>query len=117
MNKDKQRIAIAEYCGWTCCGCVQELQPHGLAPWLKVSDYTTAQVLNHEVPIDTLPDYLGDLNAMHEVEKLLGDLGSWALLDYDQELALLTDSWKWNATAEQKAEAFLRTIGKWEDGE
>jgi hypothetical protein len=57
------------------------------------------------------PDYCNDLNAMHEAEKTLT---SAQLLDY---VALLFDATYEStlATARQRAEAFLRTLGKWEE--
>ena len=119
MNKEQQRIAIAEACGWTCCGVVQGLHPHGLPPWLNISDYSTKQVLNHEVPIDTLPNYLENLNAMHEAESHLGCvIDTDGTIEFAYELQLIQvmkpSGWRiYYATAAQRAEAFLRTIGKW----
>lgn len=61
-----------------------------------------------------LPDYLNDLNAMHDAEKALG-------LSYDRwtrELRAICERDRRcieSATASQRAEAFLRTIGKWEE--
>jgi hypothetical protein len=61
-----------------------------------------------------LPDYLNDLNAMHEAQKILtyaqgGEMTLWITRihgdGYGPQLF---------ATAAQRAEAFLRTIGKWE---
>ena len=74
---------------------------------------------------EVIPDYLHDLNAMHEAEGVLSchqfhDYGkhlervlfSVALTSYSfHDLASFA-----HATAAQRAEAFLRTIGKWEDG-
>ena len=62
-----------------------------------------------------IPNYLNDLNAMHEAEKVLIERGDEVMLDYDQELHLRTDGWKWNATAAQRASAFLETLGLWEE--
>ena len=64
-----------------------------------------------------LPDYLNDLNAMHEAERKL----SAAFWDrYAQWLRELTSSNRRfliaHATAAQRAEAFLRAIGKYEEG-
>lgn len=62
-----------------------------------------------------LPDYLHDLNAMHELE---------ILLDYEQRskyftiLALYVDgvgTCPGMATAAQRAEAYLKVMGKWGD--
>lgn len=66
-----------------------------------------------------VPAYLKDLNAMHQVEKKAPN-------EYWSELAKVTDSWIHSnislmiervahATAAQRAEALLRTIGKWKD--
>jgi hypothetical protein len=64
--------------------------------------------------VEHLPDYLNDLNAMHEAENQLdtstdqNTTGSYAA--YAECLA-----WDggYSATAAQRAEAFLRTINKW----
>jgi hypothetical protein len=59
---------------------------------------------------DRPPDYLNDLNAMHEAE---------TALDYNQ-LREMEDSvsfqfavYPFHSTASQRAEAFLRTLGLW----
>jgi hypothetical protein len=60
-----------------------------------------------------LPDYVGSLDAMHEVEKYL-EADSW----YDYALRLNEVCWHWaliHAPARQRAEAFLKTLGKWEE--
>lgn len=67
------------------------------------------------------PDYFSDLNAMREAEEWLikHDILLW--LKYTDELRRICDRvygfacGAYHATAEQKAEAFLRAIGKWED--
>ena len=52
-----------------------------------------------------IPDYLNDLNAMHEAEQTL---------DGNQRLPyLVLLQGHCFPTAAQRAEAFLRTIGKW----
>jgi len=55
-------------------------------------------------------DYCNDLNAMHEAEKVL-TADQW--YEYDQ-LMPLRDPQKMHASARQRAEAFLKAIGKWE---
>jgi hypothetical protein len=105
MNPERQRIAIAEACGWRLLTNNRWTTPHG-----KYGD---------------IPDYLNDLNAMHEAEKVLKSEAECAR--FARELALMVKgfahdpflgvkSYIWHATAAQRAEAFLRTIGKWEDG-
>ena len=65
------------------------------------------------------PDYLNDLNAMHEAEELFyakPDTLECAerMRDYSKWLWLIA-KYPLHATATQRAEAFLRTIGKWEE--
>ena len=79
---------------------------------------------------EEIPDYLNDLNAMHEAEKRLAmgfDGSEWD--DYEQGLWWLVNKGisfepetlhdvgylknLMSATAAQRAEALLRTIGKW----
>jgi hypothetical protein len=92
MTPEQQRIAIAEACGWT-----------------------DTQIIDGKYGQTDVPDYLHDLNAMHDAEKVLFGRNDWSSCKYDEYLDVATSSWKWNATASQRAEAFLRTIGKWEE--
>lgn len=115
MSPEAQRLAIAEACGWKKIG----------------TDNSWNWELNGEdmgTSFHDLPDYLSDLNAMHEAEevllgKLLPDMDGHPSLDawtwYERALMGVSiktkDSRAWHATAAQRAEAFLRTIGKWDD--
>jgi len=75
-----------------------------------------------------LPDYLSDLNAMHEAEETLSrnqraEYWHEIIKLCNQDASLLNDFdrvgifYQLHATAAQRAEAFLRTIGKWEESE
>jgi hypothetical protein len=73
---------------------------------------------DHPYSSDTrvMMDFCRDLNAMHEAEKVLDSdelFRGYYLALYD-----ITKSTRWpvHATARQRAEAFLRTLGKWEEG-
>ena len=112
MKPEEQIIAIAQVCGWTCCGCVEGCKPHGLHPRHSLDDFTTAQVLAGEVPTQDLPDYLNDLNAMHAAEKVLSE---WQDREYRDMLIKMTACGEHRATAGQRAEAFLRTLHLWWD--
>ena len=99
MNNEKQRIAIAEACGW---------KPN---PFIRD--------MSGQVFPQSPPDYLNDLNAMHEAEKMLTE-HQWD--EYERVLRLVCDGCSYfegagkellHATAAQRAEAFLRTLGKW----
>ena len=109
MSPEKQRIAIAEACGWD----IDPVEAHGWGSrgqWCVRPNDAKRQLVSRHME---LPNYLNDLNAMHEAEKavLLGNDWSWDFMD---ELERITDKVPHFATAAQHAEAFLRTIGKWE---
>jgi hypothetical protein len=95
MTKELQRIRIAEACGF------------GKSHWLELKDGIVFGTSG------SLPDYLNDLNAMHEAEKFLNDM------DEITYLAKLHNgnrycSWEGTcATAAQRAEAFLKTLNLW----
>ena len=68
-----------------------------------------------------IPDFSGDLNEMHEAEKVL--TGYEQIATYVWHLENRSGDWSTDehmmathATARQRAEAFLRTLGKWEEG-
>lgn len=61
------------------------------------------------------PDYLNDLNAMHEAEKVLGEPKCYEYVDYlPSHYQGRTNFALAHATAAQRAEAFLRTLNLWE---
>lgn len=70
-------------------------------------------------------NYTADLNAMHEAEQHLWRKDYYMRHDYVDQLGKLLNPYNWqrmeasdmlDATARQRAEAFLKTLGKWEDG-
>ena len=101
MNKEKQRIKIAEACGWI-------LRHQDGEQWAEVTDGIWG------LATDVLPDYLNDLNAMHEAEKVLNQQ---QCRDYAGRLGRGADGCFLHvtATAAQRAKAFLRTLGLWEE--
>lgn len=107
MSPEAQRIAIAEACGWKE-GASRTSPP---MPELGLIRQWHDPKTNFLTP--NLPDYLNDLNAMHEAEKVLyKSPAKWRR--YRQQLNWLPD-YGVRATAAQRAEAFLKTIGKWEE--
>ncbi len=97
MSPEQQRIAIAEACGWV------------KSQYGKWSN-------NGLILPDPLnpPDYLNDLNAMHEAEKILNsESGYHGIGGYGLYLVALEHNV--SATAAERAEAFLRTIGEWKE--
>ena len=69
-------------------------------------------------PRYTGPNYSGDLNACFEMEKSL-DAAQWASYwSFLEPLACMPNNTPIIfATAAQRAEAFLRTVGKWKEAE
>ncbi len=109
MTPEAQRIAIAEACGWT--DIFHNSFPRG---WLGHRP-------NEDRDNYLIPDYPNDLNAMHEAEdNLLGmNKAEFAvklcrIVGRDWPNGIAGGSFAHvNATAAQRAEAFLRTLGKW----
>jgi hypothetical protein len=117
MRSEDQRIAIAEACGWKW-----EPWQHGDMHYTRLRDPAGAIINNCYGEYWRLPDYLNDLNAMHEAERIIR-APSESRLTYIEILSKVCapsttayfDTQACFATAAQRAEAFLRTIGKWED--
>jgi hypothetical protein len=96
MTNEQQRIAIAEACG---------IENTNHVCW-------RGHLNGIEVRV---PDYLNDLNAMHEAEKVLNQMQARTHADHLAESAQ-DGTWAschiWHQSAAQRAEAFLRAIGK-----
>lgn len=123
MSPEAQRIAIAEACGykpypWFTGEFLMKQGNLGPPFWSK--DGKDAYV----------PDYLNDLNATIEAEKVITDIRiceKFVLnllsiiksghLFGDTGLCELCVWYCLQATAAQRAEAFLRTIGKWKEAQ
>jgi len=116
MNKEQQRIRIAESQGWKHDIC--NVGKHGTKMsgwWMPCGAFTT--------DINMLPDYCNDLNAMHEAEKVLTEdqlsvYGAFLKGKDNETVSLYAPEHREiakvaMASAAQRAEAFLRTIGKW----
>ena len=59
-------------------------------------------------------DYCTDLNAMHEAEKTLTNANMY-VMEYHIKAIVKGHGFYFHATARQRAEAFLRALGKWEE--
>lgn len=128
MSPEKQRIAIAEACGWKH---VQGEEPtYGgkfmQSVWISPSRKRHGTNWRKKDALG-LPDYLSDLNAIHEAK--LECLNSPNLQDsFACSLAAIMDGRSIDygtcqihcstailfATAAQQSKALLRAIGKWE---
>lgn len=118
MKPSAQRVAIAEACGWW----VEEYKSDFSTPKTRwVSPSGERQSIGSS---DGIPDYLDDLNACHEMEKVLSkddwDEKFYYWLGFVVSGGQTTGLWEWrkmsvHATAPQRCEAFLRTIEKWQE--
>ncbi len=102
MTNEQINVAIAQACGWTILK--KPLSGFGFAAYAKEPNGD---------PSPGIPDYCDDLNAMHEAED---ELSGNQYMVY----ALMLDAVEGSlfgirATARQRAEAFLKTLGKWEE--
>ena len=108
MNDTEKRIAIAEACGWK---------------QITMSDWEAPDGMRHQNwgGLISCPDYLNDLNAMHEAEEVILTQGlqdHW--LDNLVEV-VVNKNVHWSdyhcfpqvnrATARQRADAFIKTLG------
>lgn len=121
MNPEQQRIALAEACGWEYVYNDPERYPYWLAP---KGDCRYGNLLDANLFPKAFPNYLNDLNAMRDAEQQLWEM-DWSFRTiFNDHLANIIKRRKVNrnewdaetlldATAAQRAEAFLRTIGKW----
>jgi hypothetical protein len=104
MKPELQRIKIAEAFGWK---------------WERLwTGELHGKPVGEQGPFREVPDYLNDLNAMHEAEKSL-QLKDQML--YQGMIGRVTGNrcpalfGQIHATAAQRAEAFLRTLNLWEE--
>jgi hypothetical protein len=101
MDPEQQRVAIAEACGWVACRTALQSKDNPANDGWRMGSRT----------VRVLPDYLNDLNAMHEAEKVLrghGDL----ITDYIRLLNKGDLGYRRLAfaTAQQRADAFVRVL-------
>ena len=96
MTPEQQRIAIAEACGKWHSGW-----PH--------------EYMNQADRLRHIPNYLNDLNAMHDAEKAMNNNDWWKFVEHLTNICGGGTALGISATASQRAEAFLRTIGKWKE--
>lgn len=104
MNKEKQRVAIAEACGWSC------FEPDTIQYTARRSDGKW----------DVVPNYPDDLNAMYEAEETLSEDDKKKyyneLYEFAPRRVFTTHEDNWtmiHLTAPQRAEAFLKTLNLW----
>jgi hypothetical protein len=113
MTQQEQRSAIAEACGF-------KREERGYGSYTRIEDGEEFTYYSHD-----LPDFLTDLNAMHEAEEALHNKNHAQLCvvyrDYLNEFMERDQSHGnaqglgYHANAAQRAEAFLRTLNLWKE--
>lgn len=116
MTPEKQRIAIAEACGWKEVR-LSTLRDHRFKTYHPVFvGRPSGSISNTEA----VPDYLNSLDAMREVEsKALRDGHSYwrfielldGLVKHDEHVDYVAD--RASATPAQHAKAFLHALNLW----
>jgi len=104
MTNQQINIAIAELCGWT-----------------EISHYTQAVdgwygYEPEDGPHSQVPDYCNDLNAMRKAMLTLTNKQGFGFLWYLNDMGFVGGDWELLTLDSQVlAEAFLKTLGKWEE--
>jgi len=106
MTPESQVIAIAEACGWSNLQD-SDYKPFGKAQLVGKHPGGSAQNLLR------VPDYLNDLNAMHEAIMSLTLEDQCNMLEILRKDVLKFTAPTITATADQHAEAFLKTLNLW----
>jgi hypothetical protein len=100
MTPEQQKIAITKACGWC-----QSRSCHWEGWWYLKKDKRTYR----RYP----PDYLNDLNAMHEAIMSLTLEEQCNMTEILRKDVIKFTAPTITATADQRAEAFLRTLNLW----
>jgi hypothetical protein len=104
MKPEQQRITIAEACGW------DRFCSHKVDTRTVQYGHPPNSARKYETP---LPDYLNDLNAMHEAIMSLTLEDQCNMLEILRKDVLKFTAPTITATAEQCLEAFLKTLNLW----
>lgn len=125
MSPEAQRIAIAEAIGWRfhahreidlSLAGDRRLKEQAICRWCAPG--------RAEWQLETLPDFLNDLNAMHEAEKVLNREQQMEYITLinrmrndvarqSQDWYQLEPFWQVHSTAGERAEAFLKCLEAW----
>ena len=98
MTDENINAAIAKACGWS--DIIEHPEFGLMGVNLKTHGCRTG-----------IEDYCNDLNAMHQAEETLPDGELWTM-KYNLPLQ---GGLEFRSTARQRAEAFLQTLGLWEE--
>jgi hypothetical protein len=108
MTDEQINEAIGAVLGWDC-DPVEAREWRSRGQWVKHPEKTRDELWSKNM---RLPRFVSDLNAMHEAERG-DDVG--ISVNYYARLVSVAGPHPITATARQRAEAFLRTLGKWKE--
>ena len=109
MTDEQINAEIAEACGWE--DITESVAP---AEFQRRATGMLRDKHGNRTPTQQIPNYCNDLNAMHQAEWGLTDDQLWRMA---RNIERNDEQWYFRATARQRAEAFLRTLGKGEEVE
>jgi len=117
LTQEQKRIKLAEAAGWKG---ISKTYLEGYAPWRPVAyekriNKTPVKEF-HNIPLDPLPDYFNDLNAVHELEmKLDNEYPTHNREFFRKQLRKICQPLlhEVHATATQRAEALGLTLNLW----
>lgn len=127
MTPEKQQLAIAEWVGWSRIEMSSGNISSGkqlLGNWVSKLYGTPPEDKDKQLDdqrFQLVPDYLNDLNAIHEVEKKLGDKAYLYTIHLIRVLhwSAKTDATfvLIHATAAQRCNAMCHALGLWKRGD
>ena len=113
MKPEEINVAIAEACGWKRGVTFESSFVSPSKDIARDCWYGP----DGKIPQRKIPNYYGDLNAIHEAES---QLTGAQCLEFEKHLNAVTGYFKHithfvliHATAPQRCEAFLKALGKW----
>lgn len=127
MTSEEQRIAIAKTCGWKKIHKRNRRLERSSCGTLLMGEHASIEGMPmpdgiNWCKVGRIPDYLNDLNAMHDAEKKLSleernayMSWLWTICNRAHRMASVSGWLVPTSTATQRAEAFLRVKGLWKD--
>jgi len=125
MTPEEKRIAIAKSLGWKTRysesaedDVIQSPDNKIYFSWTHKNGYKRKRKLNF---LDVIPDYLNDLNSMHEIEKKLiednkyfSNEDGYGGTNYIDRLINICGNYEkaYHANSRERADAYLKLIGK-----
>ena len=117
LTDEEKRIKVADLHGdWSNIRFSEDIWPEGIEEGWQESGVPFGHHDGHGHPehMVPLPDYINDLNAMHDAEKVFVGADRFVYWHEINNIVMGTVHTAF-ATAAQRAEAFLKTLNLWTD--